>query len=408
MKTIITFLTFVSFSFPGLFAQVLLPKQITPEKIEQLNQTDKDFYSHLQGQSLAITIDNAWRIIGESSYKSTPREPKDSSAYVYSGSNDADWVSRISYNWDSLLWKKSTKEDRLSDSLGNLTMRVYYKWNTVSWDKDKRFKYVYDARKNISRVIFEVWKGASWEKSSRFVYTYDPSNRSLGFTYDKWKGASWEKSLRVTNTYDANGNHSSLTVEVWNGAMWEKNTRNIYSYNSSDILLNVIVEYWYSTGWEQRYRTIYSYDNNHNLANETEERWKGTEWVKNQRYIYTYDQFNNLIRMNSENWDGMLWVLDLWVNYYYEEYVNHSVNVMNEIKLSVYPNPANQILMISFSHPFTHPIEVRILDLNGTTVYYDKTKAQVYTINISSLASGVYNYELTQGRQRTSGQFVKY
>ncbi|RYD99392.1 MAG: T9SS type A sorting domain-containing protein [Sphingobacteriales bacterium] len=79
--------------------------------------------------------------------------------------------------------------------------------------------------------------------------------------------------------------------------------------------------------------------------------------------------------------------------------------------LNVYPNPSNG--SVNFKHTFTAAAEVavKVTDIAGRVVFaqnYGKQAAgeQIFNMNLSDLANGVYAIEVTAGSQRATSKFT--
>ena len=75
-------------------------------------------------------------------------------------------------------------------------------------------------------------------------------------------------------------------------------------------------------------------------------------------------------------------------------------NIRNTIKITVYPNPASDILNIEFDTPVDGEISLYLLDPQGKLVKTDKIEPDVKNkqINMQNLPSGIYYLRLTKGK----------
>jgi hypothetical protein len=83
---------------------------------------------------------------------------------------------------------------------------------------------------------------------------------------------------------------------------------------------------------------------------------------------------------------------------------NIGVDEQNESfnNLKVYPNPANNLLNISFSLDETQSFDIKLLSVTGEVVYVESTNEfsgnYVNTIDLSEIAKGVYFLNLTNNK----------
>lgn len=76
--------------------------------------------------------------------------------------------------------------------------------------------------------------------------------------------------------------------------------------------------------------------------------------------------------------------------------------------VTIYPNPANDKLNLSFPKPATN-VNLRILSTDGKTVYLEKARniLRTHELNISQLASGSYVLEITNSGEKYHIRFIK-
>jgi hypothetical protein len=80
-----------------------------------------------------------------------------------------------------------------------------------------------------------------------------------------------------------------------------------------------------------------------------------------------------------------------------------------EINLQVYPNPVVDVLNIKLKTAVTQPGIIEILSLVGKVVYVEKINghSDIYQINASSLAKGLYLCRITNGTIIETIKFIK-
>ena len=78
--------------------------------------------------------------------------------------------------------------------------------------------------------------------------------------------------------------------------------------------------------------------------------------------------------------------------------------VAAEMPVSIYPNPAQQSVLLSF---INETVDVEITDLNGRVVYTQKEATNQATVNCAEFAKGVYVIKLTNQYQLVVRRFTK-
>lgn len=89
--------------------------------------------------------------------------------------------------------------------------------------------------------------------------------------------------------------------------------------------------------------------------------------------------------------------------------VNNLPNTL-EGQLSLYPNPATEVLQVEVQLENTADVQYIITDVSGRVVYYDKSNQvnqEIVTVDVSNLAAGVYMVTAQTQQGVTTQKFVK-
>lgn len=81
-----------------------------------------------------------------------------------------------------------------------------------------------------------------------------------------------------------------------------------------------------------------------------------------------------------------------------------------EGSLSLYPNPASDVLQVELQLESTTDVQYVITDMAGRVVYYDNSEQvsqEVVTVDVSTLAAGVYMVSAQTDKGITTKRFVK-
>jgi hypothetical protein len=75
-------------------------------------------------------------------------------------------------------------------------------------------------------------------------------------------------------------------------------------------------------------------------------------------------------------------------------------NLMNSVKITVYPNPTSEVINVDFDTPTDGEIMIYLLDNKGGLVKTTKIEAATTSkeINMQDLPSGIYYLRLTKGK----------
>ena len=290
----------------------------------------------------------------------------------------------------------------------------------------------YDERGNIIRIDFFQYYDNEWIFPSYVTYTYDANNHRLTRTnYNDW-GSGFE--LQGIYTYNYDGDLLTSYEMTLGGMLLMRGT---YTYDANGLLLQCLEEYndaWGGTGWSNSALTTYTYDASGNCTNEEYSYWENG-WVPNssidrvfdangnckqrekhsngqvaERVTYTYDEASTIDHVlmpyhpePNYTWDqfanrplGYAWEAAndggqlIYVCDYIFEYGDFEGVSQHEAPIAdmmvVYPNPTQGEMTLSLEGLRRY----EIIDMNGKTVMQGQANEKRHTIDVSTLASGLY------------------
>ncbi len=297
----------------------------------------------------------------------------------------------------------------------------------------------YDERGNIIRIDFFQYYNNEWIFPSYITYTYDDNNHRLTRTnYNDW-GSGFE--LQGIYTYSYNGDLLTSYEMTLGGTLLMRGT---YSYDNG-LCTQLLEEYndaWGGTGWSNSALTTYTYDEAGNCTNETYSYWQNG-WVPDssidrlfdangnciqrekhtnglivdrKSYVYdeactidhvlmpyhpepnyTWDQFAN--RPLGYAWEAandggqLVYVCDYIFEYGdFEGVPQHEAPIAD--MMVVYPNPTQGEMTLSLEGLRRY----EIIDMNGKTILQGQANGKQHTIDVSTLASGLYLVKAYNGQ----------
>lgn len=297
----------------------------------------------------------------------------------------------------------------------------------------------YDERGNVIRIDFYQYYDNEWIYPSYITYTYDDNNHRLTRTnYNDW-GSGFE--LQGIYTYSYDGDQLTGYEMTLGGTLLMRGT---YSYDNG-LCIQFLEEYndaWGGTGWSNSALTTYTYDEAGNCTNETYSYWQNGWFpdssidrlfdangnciqrekhtngliVDRVSYVYdeactidhvllpyhpepnyTWDPFAN--RPLSYAWEAandggqLVYVCDYIFEYgSFEGLPQHDTPVTD--MMTVYPNPSQGEMTISLEGLRRY----EIIDMNGQTVMQGQANGKRHTIDVSTLASGLYLVKAYNGQ----------
>ncbi len=351
-----------------------------------------------------------------------------SSRYNYSYDANNNLIESIYqvYNSSSQTWKNSTLDSFFynNQNLKTLYKHYVYDSNTGDWVPSTKREYEYDAFNNKIKQQKWYYDNNNWVNSNLDSFYYQ-NGYLMSEVHYYWDDANsaWEFSFKRDYQYDANGNLIQKTNynsanEITYRIKFYYNSDNLLNYDTSFITNNLV--YYYSD--------IYSYDNLNNLTTQLKHRYDTSsgQWNNNTMTEYSYDTQRNfsdaVLPENYWNFSGInvtslplqfllkVWNPDStnWINIYRFRYIYETVvtsvgNISNSQQITLYPNPASNVVNINL--PDEQQAFVTIYDAKGRVVH--TTQLVTGQVSVKSLPTGTY-FLVVRGKNKVYvGKFLK-
>ncbi len=285
---------------------------------------------------------------------------------------------------------------------------------------------------NNSKVVFAeslVANGPNWDTAYRRYFNYDSNNMLVEDSVMENVNMSnvWEINTKYEYTYDVNGNIIKLKTSdkddmsgvflPWEDAHYVYNnngqieTAIYYYYDEVTTLMELDSKdsFEYTTGFDYYTKDTYYMWDDVNTTWETvayTERtlntqmvpamaagyqWDGANFTQNYEEHYTYNTNGNPIHDSVYAFTGTVMDEDpaYIVHYYYEEYWDLSVDGQTaKAQISVYPNPATDVVTISNSS--NQAMQLQLVNAMGQTVKTARTTSAQGKLSIGDLTAGMY------------------
>lgn len=307
-------------------------------------------------------------------------------------------------------WENRMKNSYSYDSLNQLSQLVTAYWNpdSLAWKDSIRYSYDFDSDGNWVMYLRETWIANPdfWRKDYRFLFSYEDGNKTrlLRQNY-RTDLQNWVNSNKTVYTYDLQNRLTAETGDVWDAdsTKWDPNSRIKFLYNDTGYLADKIYKAWKAEAWSHYARYNYSWDEQGNNTNIVYSVWSSVDsiWDKNAAYQYDYDADGDLIReiWKDFNHQDSTWLSTFKIDYFYS--LPTYKKEQDEARLRIFPNPFTDKLTIDiettdFFNPT--PIQLRITDLNGRTLYTTTLKDARTTLNGLNLPPGIYLITLQEGK----------
>lgn len=305
------------------------------------------------------------------------------------------------------------EEKAVYNANGDISTRTasYWDMSQSKWTPMQATEYKYD---NQNRLLVDSTHILTIsEPSDVTYYTYDGSGNNVANLSLQWNGTNWDSAYRTINTYYPNNKIKTITEEFYNydSTRWE------YSYFDS---------LGYTAGGELEYRLYREWDSATAgwMNSELETRTYANGKPATLAFSY-WDEANN-------NWDnegegeafyntrGDLYKVEIYMyiggvkipfpaftqNLYYEEYYNVGVkDASKDNKLTVYPNPAGNVVNILLDG--MQNAQVQLISATGQVVRSVTTSnQQQLQLNTANLPAGNYILNVCSNNDAPARQII--
>jgi hypothetical protein len=342
-------------------------------------------------------------------------------------------ILEVNQEWDGFSWKNVRQFIRTYDARGNLTTSVFqlsgtsgwrnmYRstftynansdmtshteqyWDNTSWADDYKETLIYDSRYNLILETDQNWNGWAWENHYQYIYTYDSRDQRVTALSQHWAWSSWENQYKVYFYYDSRGNLTGAIQHYWTGGQWSNDLQIAIYYDAYDNIVYDILQSWNGTIWENWYQDYLTYDSRNNNISVLTEQWDGLSWLTNMTGAKTYDSNDILMTVSYRYWN------ETGTAVYAGDSMNfsfHAVIGIEEIagltRLSAYPNPANDVLVVESDLSSPNTLSLDLKDVNGrpvseTVVMEHAEGVRRTTFPVADLPAGLYLLTVSDGR----------
>jgi hypothetical protein len=221
--------------------------------------------------------------------------------------------------------------------------------------------------------LSEAWDSSinDWVNFYLMTFTYDVDGNMLTYLYESWDSSAnnWVNTSRQTNTYDVDGNMLTSLYEAWDSTTndWVNSSRQTYTYDVDRNSTSGLYERWSNSNFAPEIGSLSIYANKTHTYN-----------VVAYRYMATFNAFlQTSIKKPTSAFD-----------------------------ISIYPNPASSEINININNKTLKNIQ--ILDISGKTILEKKinTLENKFTIDLSSLESGIYIVNLQTKKEVFSSKLI--
>jgi hypothetical protein len=346
-----------------------------------------------------------------------PVNPSNRTTYSY----DANWrvTQMLLESYTAGVWENLGKYTMTYDANGNQSEYDMFYWTGSGWMliAGTKTTYSYTPENYVSQVVEQAYVMFQWTNIRKDIYTLNGNGYATMITYQKYN-TSWADSVRYTNIswyayypYSGVGSFLYFEMDSWTGSQWNPTLRETTDYDGSGGY--VTVQEVYNTGvWVNNERQTLTVFQGQPESYKVEE-WQGGLWVQTEGWLYLLT-FNGIDLTEAITQiydpDGMN-----YVNSYREVYSDflHITGIgdtPSDAGLSVFPNPANDRLNISFDKVVPGNLTFDILNVEGQKIYSQQGLNTIgsgsYSLSLNGIPKGIYFLKLSGSTESRIIRFV--
>lgn len=360
---------------------------------------------------LDSTVTQAW-ITSSSSWRNSSREVHFKKATC----QDYDSVYRYSWATSTTAWQPTYSYHYSYNPDG--TMNVYDAY-IYSTGRTPYYKYLYSYNSGLmSEYILQYWKTYlnALRNDTRLVYHRNPTTLLADTVFvQKWDTVtfSWKQFSKTINLYDINNVKIGNLYQDYPSNTYRNKSKAEY-YKKANGKSDYDIYYNWDTitsTWINYSRYEYGYDLTGFLTSQIVKRWNPASllWDNTYKYDYTNNSNGESIAEIDYSWES---ATSSWKSYSKTDlwYGCEKPATIEEVKtnyLTLYPNPTEQDLHVSFQEEYNQPNQLIIIDITGREVYSESVVSGIKQINVSQLPAGSYFLKLIGNKGIITRPFIK-
>jgi hypothetical protein len=326
-----------------------------------------------------------------------------------------------SEQWVNNAWEigDGYKTMRTYNTQGRATEAIFHSWNTnmVQWDISDREQTTYDANNQITSITYSSWQNNTWEPMDRIVFS-NPNGVASGVLVQVYDGGTWTDDSRANNVtwhvlYDT---PASYTMEIYDNSTWMNDEKysSVYDANGGHVGL---YQSWNSmtNTWVNSFRETETIDVNQNFNGWRNEAWNPSNntWnnMSEEQEVLSYTGMDVTQRIFRDSYNLTNTLTDTRKEVYsnFQTFaVSGLKNLLPEAAVTVFPNPATDLLHITFPQNNGTAFKATLTDITGKTCLAPAIKnTETNQVDISTLPKGVYLLKLQSDKGTAVKRIVK-
>lgn len=307
---------------------------------------------------------------------------------------------------------------------GTLISGTTAMWTGSAWQDVIRIKQTTDGQHRVTMEVIEKYSAGNWVNDARRNYSYTFGDKKLQVLQENWKNNAWINDYKNDYAYDNNGFLKTITNQFSdNGGPWENGMRLNYTCNAQGYWLEMTMDSYETGSWQPVGKVTYANDAEGNIITELFASKVGNSWVNEMKMSYTCVEGNTLTGKN-ETLSGVTWIPLETTSYIYKNheylllmtdpvyrweasYIGFIVGMEEtgaDDFITVYPNPANDVITITGLEESGEISDVQWYESNGNrinangTLHIGITGTPRYLMNTQGLANGIHLLKIRTNR----------
>jgi hypothetical protein len=321
-------------------------------------------------------------------------------------------ISTINQNWDitAVGW---INYDRITSEYTDDT--ILYKqtddyWTGTVWEINWQQIYSY-ANSLLSEQLMQIWDSANsiWVNYAQNIYSYN-GNLETENLFQQWDevNLAWINNSRYTSFYNADNLLTESLSEYWDGYSWINYTRTSFEYDTFGHTTLKLSQQWSDGSWINLSSISYAFNSAGSQTQYTLQNYDTSTGLVNygSSNLYSYDKNNLNIQYIYKSWNADMndWQNITLINNYYSEHNTSGINTIKVSNMSIFPNPATNILHVRIELPNA---SVMVCDLKGNVILNKKAGSEIEIIDTSCLSRGIYLLKVYDSENNLTSKFVK-
>ena len=299
-------------------------------------------------------------------------------------------------NWSNESWQNATRGTYTTDGNDYILHILGEQWNGGSWNTARQTTYTNAEDGNIDNIVGQNGNGTNWTNNNKSLWTYNEDGSIATMTNQMWNGSAWQNQSISHYTYSDAGKVTHILMENWNAdnGTWQTYLQQNYTLNNAGEPTEILMQLYDTAGeiWTDYSKQTNTYTGGQ-LSYYLVEIRVGGNWVNSTEVNRAFDGQGRVTQEIYNIWNGNGWGASSRITYTYGVL---GLNEFNRPGLSVYPNPASDILHISGADILK---TVSAYDIQGRAFGLTRDNDAV---NVSALPAGVYilNAETESGTSK--------